>query len=96
MKKICILSVLVLAACGNNERVWKDYQCGKGKTAAVVKARFFKDGAEIETDGRKYTLTQVRSADGAKYAAKGIEFWTKGMDRAMLTSKGKTADCTAK
>jgi len=96
MKKICILSALVLAACGSGDKVWKDYQCGKGKSATVVKARFFKDGAEVEANKKKYTLKQVKSADGAKYAANGIEFWTKGMDRAMLTTKGKTTDCTAK
>ena len=96
MRKICILSVLVLAACGG-DKDWKTYQCGAGKTASVVKARFVKDGAEVKINGGdKQALKQVKSADGAKYSAKGVEFWTKGANKAMLTVSKKRTDCVAK
>ena len=96
MKKLIILPILFLAACGGNDKVWKDYQC-KGKNApASVKARFFDGGAEIDVAGReKQTLKQAVSASGAKYAVKGAEFWTKG-DWARLTLGKASYECALK
>ena len=98
MKKICVLSAMILAACGKGDDngAWKNYRCGKGDAAITVKARFFEGGAQIETNDKKYSLKQAVSADGARYAAKDVEFWTKGADRAMFTARGKTTACVVK
>ncbi len=42
--------------------------------------------------GRVLTLPQVRSADGGRYQAGGVEFWTKGQG-ATLTKDGKATAC---
>jgi len=96
MKKLIILPILLLASCGGNDNVWKDYEC-KGKNApASVKARFFDGGAEIDIAGRgKETLKQAVSASGARYAEKKTEFWTKG-NWARLTLGKVSYECTLK
>jgi membrane-bound inhibitor of C-type lysozyme len=44
--------------------------------------------------GRELSLPQVLSADGARYANAGIEFWIKGQS-ATLTMNGVQETCSA-
>jgi len=96
MRKICILFVLLLAACrsGNNnyDEVW--YQCTNEESSIPVRLRFFEGGADIVINNRsRHRMEQTEVASGARYASDdGIEFWTKGRE-ATLTTFGASVEC---
>ncbi|MET4579248.1 DUF333 domain-containing protein [Ottowia thiooxydans] len=77
------------------------YSCSGSSTIA---ASFFNDSTPAQvrlalSDGRTFTLPQVVSADGARYASASetLVFWTKGRT-AFIQEGGKTsfADCLEK
>jgi membrane-bound inhibitor of C-type lysozyme len=45
--------------------------------------------------GETITLPQAMSADGGRYADKGVEFWIKGKN-ATLTRDGDSETCSTK
>jgi membrane-bound inhibitor of C-type lysozyme len=77
-----------------NTRAIVTYGC-EGGTRLTVVYLVSPDSVEItHADGRKQTLPNAISASGARYAAGGAEFWSKG-DEAMFTAAGKAqTNCT--
>src|ERR1700712_4294169 len=43
------------------------------------------DTAVITVKGRPYTLDRAVSADGVRYVGYGLQWWTKGMNKAALS-----------
>jgi inhibitor of cysteine peptidase len=62
-----------------------------------IRARFLleEDAVRLSFPGRKVTLKRGRSASGARYVGKGIEFWDKG-DDARVTEGGREYSCRAR
>jgi membrane-bound inhibitor of C-type lysozyme len=82
-----IVAVTLLAACQRPNVEVVNYRCGELTVSAVFHGN---DRAELAIGSRKLELALVPSASGAKYAdGQGIEFWTKGLDEAMLTLAGE-------
>lgn len=52
------------------------YHCQSGNEVVV---RFRNDDtATVQYAGRSYSMRHARSADGARYAADGLEWWSRG------------------
>lgn len=74
------------------------YACSGG---AKVTARFSPPGTETGSvavtfdTGETITLPQAMSADGGRYADKGVEFWIKGKN-ATLTRNDDSETCSTK
>jgi membrane-bound inhibitor of C-type lysozyme len=101
MKRSFLLAAALLTACASvppptptapgftrNTRSILTYGCRDG-TTLIVAYLVSPDSVQITyADGRRQTLPNVISASGARYAASGVEFWSKG-DEAMFTAAGK-------
>jgi membrane-bound inhibitor of C-type lysozyme len=61
------------------------YECGSGTR---VVAHFERNEVRLTLPGRKVTLTRAPAGSGAKYAGKGVTFWTKG-NEALLDTGGR-------
>jgi membrane-bound inhibitor of C-type lysozyme len=71
------------AASGRNTQSVVAYGCENGMTFAA--AFMVGDAVELRmADGTKFSLPQVNSASGARFADARHEFWVKG-DEAMYT-----------
>lgn len=51
------------------------------------------DRAKLTYNGRTVIAKHALSADGARYQARGIDFWNKG-DDATVEWRGKSLDCS--
>jgi membrane-bound inhibitor of C-type lysozyme len=98
-RKIAIaLACSGLAACQQGQELDVDrtatYQCAGIEVTAVFSGQ---DRANLVLDDRQLSLQLVPAASGAKYADnRGNQFWTKGLDEAMLTLAGEaTRSCRA-
>lgn len=82
-----IVAVTVLAACQRQDLNVVSYRCGELAVSAVFRGA---DRASVTIGERKLELERVPAASGVKYAdAAGNEFWTKGLDAALLTLAGE-------
>ncbi len=84
---ILFFSAAALTACQRENVKVVSYQCSDLTVSAV-----FRDGerAVLTVGNQSLSLLLVLAASGAKYAdGAGNEFWTKGLDEAMLTLAGK-------
>jgi membrane-bound inhibitor of C-type lysozyme len=102
-KRACIFSCLagalaILAFAGQVRATEARYACSGG---AKLTARFSPASTETGTvaltfeTGETIALPQVMSADGGRYADKGVEFWIKGRN-ATLTRDGDSEICSTK
>ena len=98
-KRACVAGALsILAFAGQARATEARYACSGG---AKLIARFSPPGTETGTvaltfeTGETIALPQVMSADGGRYADKGVEFWIKGT-KATLTRDGDSETCTTK
>ncbi len=91
---VLIFSVAALSACQRENTRVVSYQCGDLTVSAVFRGR---DRAVLAMGNKEMNLLLVLAASGAKYAdGAGNEFWTQGMDEAMLTLAGKApVNCKA-
>ncbi len=96
-KKFALASAAAMVAfAGPAFAIEAHYTCsGGGKlTANFSQADTAKGEVKLTFDtGRELALPQVPSADGARYANAGIEFWIKGR-RATLTMNGVKETCS--
>jgi membrane-bound inhibitor of C-type lysozyme len=95
----CVASVLaILTFAGSARATEARYACSGG---GKLIARFSPPGAETGSvaltfeAGETISLPQVISADGGRYADKGVEFWIKGRN-ATLTRDGDSETCSTK
>jgi membrane-bound inhibitor of C-type lysozyme len=58
------------------------YACADGRT--VIAHYPDQTTAVLEIEGRKFSLSIARSADGARYVGHGWQWWSKGMRDATL------------
>jgi membrane-bound inhibitor of C-type lysozyme len=83
---ILVAATATLAACQRENHQVVGYQCGELTVSAIFRGQ---DRATISIGDRKVELEHVPAASGAKYAdGAGNEFWSKGLDEAMLTLAG--------
>lgn len=102
MRFLSLAAVLVLSACAatpppstppsvgltRNTKAVLTYGCADG-TTLIVAYLVSPDAVEVTlADGAKRTLPNVVAASGARYAASGTEFWSKG-DGALYTAPGR-------
>ena len=98
-KRACLAgAVAILAYAGQAHAIEARYTCSGG---TKLTARFSPPGGALgnvaltfET-GETLTLPQVMSADGGRYADKGVEFWIKGQN-ATLSRRGDVETCSTK
>ena len=91
-------AITVLAFVGQARATEARYACSGG---AKLTARFSPPSTQtgavaltFET-GETIVLPQAMSADGGRYAGKGVEFWIKGKS-ATLTRNGDSETCSTK
>lgn len=91
-------ALAILAFAGQAHAAEARYACSGG---TKLIARFSPPDAEtgsvaltFET-GETLSLPQAISADGGRYADKGVEFWIKGT-KATLTRNGGSETCSTK
>lgn len=83
---ILIVAASTLSACQRENLQVVGYRCGELTVSAIFRGQ---DRATIAIGDRKLELEQVPAASGAKYAdGAGNEFWSKGLDEALLTLAG--------
>lgn len=96
MRQLILALIVPLAACQPRTAAPKaeapapaaatttTYMCldGRKVTAAYPDS----DTARLGLDGRDATLKIARSASGARYVGEGLQWWTRGMAEATLTS----------
>lgn len=102
MRFVSLAALLALTACAvtpppstppsvgltRNTRAILSYGCVDG-TTLIVSYLVSPDSVEITlADGAKRNLPNVVAASGARYAASGTEFWSKG-DQALYTAPGR-------
>lgn len=86
IKLACLLAIAILVVGFYAGRFYQnakipnvvEYSCGDKKT---VGAQYYKDKVHIGlSDDREYTLNQVTSASGTRYAneSESLVFWNKG------------------
>lgn len=91
-------AVALMACAGQAHATEARYTCGGG---AKLTARFSPPSTEMGSvaltfaTGETIVLPQAMSADGGRYADKGVEFWIKG-DNATLTRNGGGETCSTK
>jgi membrane-bound inhibitor of C-type lysozyme len=91
-------AVAVLALAGQAQATEARYAYSGG---AILTARFSPPSTQTGTvaltfeTGETIVLPQVISADGGRYAGKGVEFWIKGKS-ATLTRNGDSETCSTK
>jgi len=98
-KQACLAgAVAILAFVSQAHATEARYACSGG---AKLTARFSSPDTETGTvvltfeTGETIALPQVMSADGGRYADKGVEFWIKG-NNATLTRNGDSETCSTK
>lgn len=91
--------IVIAAACGVAAATEASYTCSDGTR---VKAVFSPPSQQpgqvvliIAGVSGEITVPQAMSADGARYAADGVEFWIKGRS-ATFTRNGASATCETK
>ncbi len=95
IKSVAVAFGLSIVVIGPAAAVEANFTCSGGKK---VHATFSDPGVSpgsvvlVFADAGQVTLPQVMSADGGRYAADNIEFWTKGQG-ATLTMDGKVENC---
>lgn len=96
-RRIVLATIIASHACATHASATEArYSCDSGVT---VDARFSPPavpGGQVTLtfgDGQIVTLPQVMSADGGRYAAKGVEFWIKGRN-ATLSWGGRSHMCS--
>jgi membrane-bound inhibitor of C-type lysozyme len=83
---LLIVAAATLGACQRENLEVVGYRCGDLAVSAIFRGQ---DRATVAIGDRKLELELVPAASGAKYADDaGNEFWTKGLDEAMLTLAG--------
>jgi len=83
---ILVAAAATLAGCQREHLEVVGYRCGNLAVSAIFRGQ---DRATIAIGDRKLELGLVPAASGAKYAdSAGNEFWTKGLDEALLTLAG--------
>lgn len=102
MRFLSLAALLTLMACAatpppstppsvgltRNTRAVLTYGCADG-TTLITAYLVSPDAVEITlADGAKRTLPNVIAASGARYAAGGTEFWSKG-ESALYTAPGR-------
>ena len=81
------MAAATLSACQSENVKIVSYQCGDLTVSAVFRNE---ERAVLTLGNQSLNLLLVLAASGAKYAdGAGNEFWTKGLDEAMLTLAGK-------
>jgi membrane-bound inhibitor of C-type lysozyme len=84
-----MIGVMAMALAGATVPTAARFQCG----GTVVVARYYRQRAMLDFDGRRLRLAQTVSADGARYTGlthrQRVEFWTRG-DWARLTIGKRT------
>ncbi|MBL8576253.1 MAG: MliC family protein [Mesorhizobium sp.] len=86
---------LLFALVGPSAAVEANFTCSGGtKVRATFSDPNVSPGSVVLvfSDAGQVTLPQVMSADGGRYAADNMEFWTKGQG-ATLTMNGKVENC---
>jgi membrane-bound inhibitor of C-type lysozyme len=82
---LALLPAMLLAACHSTVPPAANataYTCSDGRQVQAV----YPDtqSAELTLDGKVRHLRLAISADGARYVGDGWQWWTKGMQQAML------------
>jgi membrane-bound inhibitor of C-type lysozyme len=86
---------LMVALIGPADAIEANFTCSGGtKVHATFSDPNLSPGSVVLvfSDAGQVTLPQVMSADGGRYAADNMEFWTQGQG-ATLTMNGKVETC---
>jgi membrane-bound inhibitor of C-type lysozyme len=88
-----MFGLMAMALAGATVPTASRFQCG----GTVVIARYYRERAVLDFDGRRIRLEQVESADGARYTGlqgrRRVEFWTRGDWARLSIGKRFWPDC---
>ena len=85
-------ATLLMSSAPAHAQTFVHYMCEDG--TPVVAAFFPQDKrARIQVDGKSLTLPQRLSADGGRYARRGVSFWIKGQQATLKRPKTKPTIC---
>jgi membrane-bound inhibitor of C-type lysozyme len=96
---LLVIAAAVIAQPASAARIKANYRCDDGtRLVATFKTPSSGPGSvtlKYASSGKKVVLPQKVSADGGRYAAKGVQFWVKGQ-KATFTRHGRDTVCRTK